>query len=187
MANVPINPVFFDASGSFSQQRWIDYWSALWSAPSQPGYATVVREGVAALRSLAQELLDTANAVGANEAGAAGSDNPVELLQGAIGQLPTYAALASATSDGPALVANVVQPLLTQGQQPLLKIGRAAQTLVKYTPPRPWAEIFSEEIAKPLSNFSLNVGGAVLRKLLPIAIVVGLGYYLLTRKEGAGE
>ena len=183
MATVPVNPVMFDSTGAFSQSRWIDYWSALWSAPSQPGYGTLVREGLASLQSLAMRLRGIAAAAGADQDWA-GEDNPIELLDGALGQLPTYVAIAGSTNNGAMLRTAVVQPLLSSGQGPLLKIGRAAQTLVKFEPPRPWSQIFKDEVFDPVKNAAAAVGGGLLRGVLPIVLIGGIVYLVVTSREG---
>jgi hypothetical protein len=183
MATVPLSPNLYDSNGAFSQARWLEYWSALWSAPSQPGYAIVVREGLASLRSLAVKLRGIAESVGAGEDWA-GGDNPIELLDGAIGQLPAYSAIAAATNDGSVLRTAVVLPLLSEGQGPLLKIGRAAAALAKFEPPRPWSQIFKEEVFEPVKTAAAAVGGGLLRGVAPI-LAIGLVIYLVvTSKEG---
>lgn len=176
-----LNPIFFDATGSFSQQAWIDYWSGMWSAPSQPGFATLVREGIASMRVLAEQLLAQATSIGAGSS--AGGDNPIDLLNEALSKLPTYANLAGMSTDGPWLTTAVVHPLLTRGDGPLLLIGRAAQTLHKYTAPKSWGEIFSETVTRPMGRLARGVGLSVVSKIVPLVLVAGLAYVLLTRKE----
>lgn len=172
---------FFDDSGEFVQARWLDYWSALWSAPSQPGYGTLVREGVASLTQLADTLRAQAAVVGVQQAvdefGVA-----AKLLR------EQYAPVAAASNDGDMLRTMVTQPLLTKPEGPLFIIGRDIPLIVKSKPLRSWSQLLNDEVVEPMARAAKATGAAVGGAVLPrVALVLGLGLglYLIIKSEAS--
>jgi|ERR671924_1281525 hypothetical protein len=162
---------FIDSAGKFDQQAWHDYFAALWSAPSQPGYATVIRESIAALHQIAKTAHLTANANGATDAASYAAE--------ALAQLPTYAAIASATNNGDELKKHVADPLLTHPDGALMKIGLALPLLMAFKPLRTWGQIFDDEVVEPTKKFA-KAGGLSLLAIAGIA----LGAFLALRFLG---
>lgn len=169
----------FYTDGEFSQQAWIDYWRALWSAPSQPGYATVIREGIASLTMLAGSLRPLAESVGNDEAR--------KEIEAAVDQLRTYGAIAAATNDAAILQSNVADLMLASPNSPIFELGRATLQLLKHRPQRSWSRIFREEVAQPMARAAKVAAVQTGLSLGRIALVAGLvvGAWWIFREERA--
>jgi hypothetical protein len=171
---------FFKDDGSWNNPAWILYWKAMWSAPTQPGYATLVREGLARLTSLADWLIAQGQIYeGAEEAF-------TEVAQARV-QLTTYAAIAAATNDGPTLRDAVVSPMLTSSDSPLYRIGRGFEALIHTSglPRATLGEVLEQQLVDPLARAARAVasGGFSL-----LQIVAGaLGVLIFIRVLGGGE
>lgn len=172
-----IKPAWLDAQGVWSQAAWIDYWSALWAAPTQPGYNVVVREGLAALMRFAGEMMREGNIIGE------GAREGMDLLDAAMGKLATFIVTATVTTDPQEMRNKVVIPLTTQGGSPLLDIGLAAAVIIKAAPLRGWGDIFVETVAKPVAAAGGKVADAATSGfggLITLAIG-GIVLYLVVR------
>lgn len=181
-----MNPFF--PGGEFSQEAWIAFWSALWSAPAQPGYAKLVRVGLDTLQTTARTLLAVAEANDTET----GADSAIDLLTQAIDQLNTYRALAIATDDGAKLKEYVVDPLLVDGPQPggtlagaqpLMKIGRAFPLVIAIEPLRDWKTIAKQEIVEPVTE----AAKAVAKAGFPwVAVLIAAAIALVAFRYGRG-
>ena len=157
--------------GTIDSTAWLNYWSALWSAPQQPGYAQLVREGIARLVQFASSLETIARTGPPGPA----TDSLIADARSIGTALGGYGLLAFTSNDGSTLQTRVVAPLLNDVEGPLWGVARLQAKLVAVSGiiAPDWTTTLKREIVDPLAGAAKRTLGWV-----PIAIGIGVVWYL---------
>lgn len=175
---------FFTADGKWNQLAWLQYWTALWAAPTQPGYSTLIREGLARQRALADWLIGQSQI----HMWAGLVD---EQAGGAKQNLATYSAIAAATDDGAVLYDAVRTPMVTNANSPIFQLGRAMEWLVINSgiPKSTLAEAIATNVTKGMAAVKevVTVAAGGLGNLLKWVLIGGAAYLVLDAFGGGSE
>lgn len=178
---VPAKSSLIAPDGTIDSSAWLDYWSALWSAPAQPGYAQLVRESLARLVQFASSLGTIASTGAPGEA----TDSLVNEARSIGTALGGYGMLAFTSNDGSTLQTRIVTPLLNDVNSPLWKLARLQAKVVAVSGiiAPDWTTTLRREIVEPLAGRVAQ--GLSLLSLLALGIGAVLLFRFLGTEGGA--